>query len=555
MNKYFANTDNGTIWFFVESGISDFKILFKRCGKATYYNKCIGAHVVHVTQYNKDNVRELLTKIPFKRINSLPQYQVDEKPLIYDAEALVKEHKELGLGYTARDYQIECLAYSIEKDGNLIIGDDVGIGKSAEGVFYVEHESLLPCLVICPATLKYSWQQKVGEITDNRSTASVIESSSKNNDWNADYVCINYDIIGIKKGTGAMPRFKELTKTPWKSCIIDEAHYLKNAKSQRSKAAKKILKTIPHKLMLTGTAIMQRPSELWNLLVLLEIEKLIAPNKNDFDERYCGKFKTAFGINTNGATNTMELNTRLKNIGYIRREKTDVLKELPNFIETVIEVPVTNISKINAAKNDFINYMIEEFGEDVADKAMGAEHLVQLNQLRKLAIEGKLKAIRSYIKDWLDSTDKKLLIFGIHKDPLQTLSSEFGAPIISGGVSSKKKQEIVDNFIESDEKLLFLNTQSGGTGVDGLQKVCNDMIITELPYRPSDIEQVVGRLYRSGQSFCPNINYLLSSSTIDNQIWKMLQSKKNVTDAVNKGMDSKVTPMELKDLVQSIING
>ena len=94
--------------------------------------------------------------------------------------------------------------------------------------------------------------------------------------------------------------------------------------------------------------------------------------------------------------------------------------------------------------------------------------------------------------------------------------------------------------------------ESAGTGVDGLQNVCSNMIILELPWRPSDLWQVIGRLDRSGQKNSPNIKYLLSDDTIDIQMWEMLQAKEEVITAVNKGQDIKKSESGMRAVMKKL---
>jgi len=183
---------------------------------------------------------------------------------------------------------------------------------------------------------------------------------------------------------------------------------------------------------------------------------------------------------------------------------------------------------------------------------MEAEHLVALGTLRMLSIDGKLKAIEQFLKDWAVG-GKKLIVFGIHSDQLKYLAEKFKSPLIAGGVSSAQKQIIKNNWIASDDTFLFGNIASMGTGVDGLQDVCSNMLITELPWRPSDLEQVIGRLDRSGQKVSPTVRYMLSDDTIDSQMWEMLEEKEAVVGAVNKGVDILKTDSGMKSVMKKIL--
>lgn len=531
----------------------------KECDYNTRFNPEYKEWIIPVNDWSKPKILSLVKRFEFKQVVKEEEQEVvvDYSRSKVDLAYVKGLCDSKGFTYTARDYQLECLAYSMEK-GNVLNGDDVGLGKTFESILYAETSNSFPCLVVVPASVKYNWKEKWEEITGNKRNVAVIESKETKkhkNDWNADVVIINYDIIGKKQGTGATVKFDELVDKDWNMVIFDEGHFLKNKKSQRAKASLKISKNTEGKIqILTGTAIMSKPVEIWNLLVVLKMDKLIAKDWHQFVHRYCGAYRGKFGLVTDGATNILELNKVLRDSCYIRREKEDVLDELPAMIEQVLQMPITNKKAIEKATDDFINYITETKGEEAADKAMAAEHLVALGVLRKLAVEGKLKAIEQWLKDWKECyPDKKVVIFGVHREPLEKLSDKFKSLIINGGVSSKRKQEIVKEWCSNDDTFLFANIDAAGTGVDGLQKVCSNMLIIELPWRTSDLVQVKGRLHRSGQKEPPNINYMLSDETIDTQMWDMLSEKERVTEAVNKGIDVKKQGSGMRAVIKKIL--
>jgi SWI/SNF-related matrix-associated actin-dependent regulator 1 of chromatin subfamily A len=447
------------------------------------------------------------------------------------------------------------LGYGLEK-GNIINGDDVGLGKTFESIMYAETTNSFPCLVVVPASVKYNWQEKWEEITGQKRKVSVIESKEtkkRKNDWDAEVVVINYDILGKRQGKGVTPKFAQLVEVDWKMLIFDEAHFLKNKTAQRSKVAEILCKKEAIIQLLTGTATMSKPVELWNLLKLIKKETLIATDWYQFIRRFCGGYRGKFGWVTDGATNTLELNERLRKVCYIRREKRDVLDELPEITKQIIKVPITNKKEIEHAETDFIEFVKQSKGDEAAEKAMEAEHLVALGTLRKLSVEGKLKAIEQYLKDWKLAGNGKLVIFGIHKEELEYLADKFKSPLIAGGTSSKKKQEIVKQWISDETDFLFANQQSAGTGVDGLQTVCSNMLITELPWRPSDLTQVIGRLERSGQKNAITVTFLLNFDTIDSEMWTMLEEKEQVTEAVNKGVDVRRNNSGMRAVINKLL--
>lgn len=505
------------------------------------YNPVLKIWIIPVDLWCKPRIAPFLKKWKFK-------HKPLEKQAIEKFDYSLKEKLSLKLknffldknfSYIPRDYQIESLGYGLEK-GSIINGDDVGIGKTFESIMYAEYTNSFPCLVICPASVKYNWAEKWSEIVGNERTISVIESrETKKNprNWNTDVVIINFDIVGKKQGKGATANFPELLSKKWKMFIIDEAHFLKEKTSQRFKAVKMITKKSEAIIqLLTGTVSMSKPSEIWNLLVILKKDYLIADSWEDYIQRYCNGFKDKYSWNCSGAFNLIGLNKILRENFYLRREKKDVLKELPIAIKTVLKSKISNSKEIEEAKDDLLSYLLEKNGEESMESAMQAQALVLLSVLRKLSIEGKMKAIEEYLKDW-KSSGQKLLVFGIHREPLEYLSKKFNSPLLAGGVSAIKKQSILKEWMSNDEIFLFANQGTAGTGVDGLQSVCSNMLIIELPWRPSDLQQVEARLDRLGQTEPPNINYLLSDETIDKQMWKMLVNKEIATSALNQGID------------------
>lgn len=554
---FFIDSINKTVNFTFEYDEGIIKSI-KSSDYNARFNPELKQWILPINSYSKSRILEIVKEYGFKQkaVEIVDDVVVDYERSEVDYAYLKGLCDAKDFTYQPRNYQLEALGYAREKT-NILNGDDVGLGKTFESIMYAETSNSFPCLVIVPASVKDQWKKVWLEITKNKRSVSTIESSPKKsnpNNWDADVVIINYDIIGKKQGKGTTVRFQELIDQEWAMTIFDEAHFMKDKKAQRSAAAKAITK--PDNMiiqLLTGTAVMSRPVEVWNLLKILKRDHLIAKDWYQFIRRYCGGYRGKFGWVTDGATNTLELNRRLREVCYLRREKKDVLKELPLAIKQIISVPITNQRAIDRATHDFISYVRETQGDEKAEKAMEAEHLVALGALRKLAIEGKLKGLEQYLKDWKLSGGGKLVIYGIHREPLEYLSNKFKSPLIAGGISSSKKHQIKEDWIASDEMFLFANIESGGTGLDGLQHICSNMLIIELPWRPSDLTQVIGRLERSGQTIPPSINYMLNFGTIDSEMWQMLEDKEQVTEAVNKGIDVKRNNSGMKAVMKKIL--
>ena len=470
-----------------------------------------------------------------------------------DIELLIEN---LPLLKKPRSYQMDYLYYAVNH-GNHINGSSVGTGKSLCSVLYAEMLDLFPCMVVCPASVKSGWLREWKETNPNR-RVSIISTSSPPEDFEADVIVINYDILGkrVTKENGKTSleiRLDGMKKKSFSLVIADEIHFLKNRKSIRSKSFKKLIHKVPSVIGLTGTLIMNRPAELLNILMLIERIKEIAPDDqyhHYFFERYCNMKETNFGMDISGASNIKELNRLLKECCYFQVSKRDALKELPPISENVVECEITNKRAYKKAKDDLLQFIEDKFkDEEKVEKAARAEFLVKLSTLKQLSLEGKEKFIKKWVEEWLEANEEeKLLVFASQSAILTKIAEEFKEGLlITGSTTTKKRDEILQKFtLEKNKRVLFANIGCLGTGVDGLQKVCSNMAILELPPRPSDLVQVIGRLERSGQKNPVTIQYLLSPETIDQDLWEMLKGKKDVTDMLNKGFQDDTSLMILQ---------
>lgn len=470
-----------------------------------------------------------------------------------DIELLIEN---LPLLKKPRSYQMDYLYYAVNH-GNHINGSSCGVGKTLCSIFYAEMLDLFPCMVVCPASVKAGWLREWKETNPGR-RVSVISTSSPPEDFEADVIVINYDILGkrVTKENGKTSleiRLDGMKKKSFSLVIADEIHFLKNRKSIRSKSFKKLARKVPSVIGLTGTLIMNRPAELLNILMLIERIKEITPDDqyhHYFFERYCNMKETNFGMDISGASNVKELNRLLKECCYFQVSKRDALKELPPISENVVECEITNKRAYKKAKGDLLQFIEDKFkDEEKVEKAARAEFLVKLSTLKQLSLEGKEKFIKKWVEEWMEANEEeKLLVFASQSTILTKIAGEFKEGLlITGGTTTKKRDEILQKFfLQKESRVLFANIGCLGTGVDGLQKVCSNMAILELPPRPSDLVQVIGRLERSGQENPVTIQYLLSPETIDQDLWEMLKGKKDVTDMLNKGFQDDTSLMILQ---------
>lgn len=459
-----------------------------------------------------------------------------EPPEEITAEEVHQACLEIGLKRIPRPYQCEGIAYMINH-GNCINGDDCGLGKTGQQIVVIELMDAFPALIITPASVKYNWKKEWAKWNPDRNIG-VIERKRKFDPkvWESDVVVINYDVLGERNMEKPTAKFSELLKKYWGSCSMDEIHFLKSEKALRTKMAKKIAARIQHVWGLTGTLTQNCPADLIQPFKIIRRFENIFGKEMEFKYRYCNAKRTPYGLDAGGFSNLEELHELLRMGGYIRRNKRDVLEELPPLVTQTIDAPLSNLKEYKRAETDLLSYL-EKIDINKANSAANAPHLVMLQTLKRLSVEGKLPFIITYIKEWLEAnTNEQLLVFGVLREPLQKLAEYFKAPVIQGGVSALRKQQIVDEFSQKKHRVLFANIQSAGTGTDGLQDNCSNLIYIELPDKSTEIEQVNSRLERMGQQNSINVIHILSPMSIDVEMKDMVLDKSLITGVVNRGM-------------------
>lgn len=473
------------------------------------------------------------------------------------------------------------------REKRVLIADQPGLGKTIQAIGTVHHLKSRRVAVVCPAAVKYNWQRefhmtvagKRVTVIDGKKALTLPEYR------NTDVVVINYDILGAHL-IALVEEFRP------DAVIIDESHYIKNKKADRTANVLALMKNdqptgVPVRLLLSGTPVLNKPLDLMSQLEALDRLKDVAfdprgrwsPNWY-FLQTYCGAEETGHGWDFSGASNTTELHDRLISTCMIRREKMKVLKELPPKTTSLIEVDLTNRAEYDRAEKGLIQFLagaavedpafrasiagLDEEGrrkarlqrfEDTVTTAKKAEMLVRFNALRQLAMKGKLKAIKAWATDFLESGEK-LVTMAWHREAVLALAQEFDAPTIMGGVSGLKKQAAVDAFQSpTGPNVIACNMIAAGEGIT--LTASSNTLFCELGWNPGKMEQAEDRIHRIGQKAeAVNIHYMLARRSIDTIFWNLIRTKKYVVDAVTDGKEydeSNDTSM-LGDLVQAYLD-
>jgi SWI/SNF-related matrix-associated actin-dependent regulator 1 of chromatin subfamily A len=380
---------------------------------------------------------------------------------------------------------------------------------------------------VCPASLKLNWEREAEMWLETDDAVEVIKNG-KPHPLTGDIgiIILNYDVM--KKW---LPELKAIKP---QVLIYDESHNCKNPKSQRSKAAAQLAKSVPHKILLTGTPVMNRPSELWHQLCIIDPNRYNSKSFFKWHKKYTAAHQLHFGQKTvwdfSGASNLGELAESLKGI-MIRRTKAEVLPDLPAKRRQTLLVSIDNRREYDHAEKDFLSWIKEQKGHAAVERASSVEQLSMVEALRQIAIQGKMKQAIEWICDFLE-TGEKLVVFATHRATIDTLMTEFSkvAVRLDGGMCAEEKQLSVDRFQTDPEIRLFLgNVKAAGEGIPLF--AASNALFVEMAWGPKTHEQCESRLHRIGQKNAVTARYMIAVDTIDEKIADMLEAKGGITSA------------------------
>lgn len=463
-------------------------------------------------------------------------------------------------------YQLEGVRYALDNK-RCIFGDQPGLGKTLQAICSVvkaHREAMVygetfPVLVICPAALKVNWKREFKKFAGIE--ACILDDSNRAS-WekfwelkrpDGEALCpvfiTNYEslkkffVIKVKntsRFTLASIEFDERVRL-FKSVIIDESHKCKSSKTQQAKFVEGICKGKKWIFALTGTPVVNNNTDLIQQLRILGRLDDFGGYKQ-FVSRFCDGPKQS--------SNMKELHYRLWCCCFFRREKAKVLTQLPDKMRQYITCEITNRKEYQDAEDNFLKYLrqYKHADDDKIARAMRGEVMVRMGILKEIAARGKVKAVADFIHDVIDGGEK-LIMFAYLKEVVMALKEEFpDAVTVTGSDNITQKQNAVDRFQNDPEcKLIILNYKSGGTGLT--LTASSRVGFIEFPWTYSDCEQAEDRAHRNGQKNAVNCYYFLGDKTIDEYMYKVIQTKKDIANEVT-GTTTQID----EDVVSNVMN-
>jgi superfamily II DNA or RNA helicase len=457
-----------------------------------------------------------------------------------------------------RDYQVEgfrWLARLAHWGVGACLADDMGLGKTLQALALILTRAPQgPTLVIAPTSVGMNWLTEASRFAP---TLNPIQLRSGDRQKILDELQ-PFDLLVCSYGLLQQPKVaQQLAAVAWETIVLDEAQAIKNATTQRSKAAMKLQGKF--KLLTTGTPIENHLGELWNLF------RFINPGLLSSQEQFNQKF--AIPIER---YQDQSARVRLKTLVQpfmLRRTKNQVLSELPSRTEITLYVDLSDEERAlyEALRQDAIAKLQDP------DPADGAQHLRVLAEIMRLRrcccnpqlampdqgvaiASSKLELFGEVLTELLENKHKAL-VFSQFVDHLTIIREYLNKQKISyqyldGSTPEKQRKQRVDAFQAGEGDVFLISLKAGGTG---LNLTAADYVIHMDPWwNPAVEDQASDRAHRIGQQRPVTIYRLVTRQTIEEQIVDLHQHKRDLADGLLEGADmsGKISTEELLRLIQ-----
>lgn len=415
-----------------------------------------------------------------------------------------------------RPYQQDGVRW-LQPRTHALLWDEPGLGKTRQSLAWSAGYNTI---VACPLAVVDQWVEEARRAVVSR-TLSVVDQKGR---------------LRTLWGTGEAPiwivsnyeRCSKLNPTGMFRLIVDEATYIKGAKTKRTKEVQRLGQRAVGVLALTGHPMVNRPIDLWPLFLLLKqrTEKEFWPWVNT----YCGAIQTPYGWDFSGATRIGDLRDDLAGFG-LRREAKDVLDDLPDYTEEDLRVPEPELERIEVCWQEVLEYHRRgealDFGEGYAS----------LQHLRMECAASKVPFAAKWLEQHFAGGGGKALVFSTFKAPLRALAEHTpGMRVYDGDVAEADRADILRTFRDDpNHKTLGLTYGIGALGLN-LQHA-NTLLRLDFPWTPLEYDQSIKRLVRIGQRSNVRCVNLLSGHPVEGQMRTGLDFKQELVDALKSYAD------------------
>jgi hypothetical protein len=466
-----------------------------------------------------------------------------------------------------------------------LLADEPGLGKTAQSVLAASVADAYPLLAVVPNVVKMNWAREVERWTPYR-RATVIHGDGDTLDAFADVVVVNYDVLDRHMAW--------LSTLGFKGMVVDEAHFIKNLQSQRSRnvlaLADRIRRTAPGGdpllLALTGTPLINDVDDfraIWQFLGWIQGDRPSPALLGKLEEN--GLTPADQGFYPAARRTVIDL-------GIVRRRKVDVAADLP--AKRIADLPVELDDElgrsVRAAERELGNRLVGRFRAlvearnlrigDLDDdqraqfiRAVASAELEEsksaksgenvFTMVRKIG-QAKAGLAADYAAQLARSVGK-VVFFAKHIDVMDQAEAALAARelrtvSLRGDQTALQRQAAIDAFNKDPEVAVAVcSLTAAGVGVN-LQAASN-VVLAELSWTAAEQTQAIDRVHRIGQDEPVTAWRIIAAHTIDARIAELIDSKQGLAaraldgSDVEPGSEDSVQLDALQHLLRAALDG
>ena len=468
-------------------------------------------------------------------------------------------------------HQAQLVESAREGHRTYLLADEPGLGKTAQALLAAQAADAYPLLVVVPNVVKTNWAREVSLWTPSRS-ATVIHGDGADLDAFADVVIVNYEVLDRHVGW--------LGDLGFKGMIVDEAHFIKNKESQRSRhvlqLSQRIRSRTAHPLLmaLTGTPLINDIEDfraIWEFLGWIDEKKPTAELMERLEE--AGLTPADPGFFASAREIVIDL-------GIVRRRKVDVAADIP--ARRVADLPVELDDEagrsIREAERELARRLVAKYRSALSartggKRVEGVDHDL-VRQVARWELEdaqassgenvfsmvrriGQAKAgLAADYTAQLARNVGKVVFFAKHVDVMDIAEQTFAKrglrySSIRGDQTPAVRQRQIDAFVEDpDVSVVVCSLTAAGVGLN--LQVASNVVLAELSWTDAEQTQAIDRVHRIGQEEPVTAWRVIAAHTIDTKIAELIDSKAGLAARALDGDDSELvasTDVQLEALV------
>ncbi|WP_426247445.1 DEAD/DEAH box helicase [Nocardioides sp. LHG3406-4] len=456
-------------------------------------------------------------------------------------------------------HQAEVVAAAAAGHRTFLLADEPGLGKTAQALLAAQAADAYPLLAVVPNVVKANWAHEAELWTPQRA-ATVVHGDGETIDGFADIMIVNYDILDRHVGW--------LGDLGFRSMVIDEAHFIKNKSSQRSRNVLALSERIrariarPLLMALTGTPLINDIEDfraIWEFLGWIKPNSPGAELMHKLEENGLTPADPGFYPSARAAVIDM---------GIVRRRKVDVAADIParRIADLPVELDGALGRSIRDAERELSRRLVSRYDSALAARTSG------------VTVEGidheLVRRVAGWERDDTASTDEnvfammrrigqakaglaadyaaqlarsvgKVVFFARHVDVMDIAEATFaergiGYASIRGDQTPKARQKNIESFLEDpDTSIVVCSLLAAGVGLN--LQVASNVVLAELSWTDAEQTQAIDRVHRIGQDEPVTAWRIIASQTIDTKIAELIDSKAGLAARALDGSDEEVS--------------